>query len=309
MVSKIDVLNSIEQLLGNDEEAPSEEEQAAPAEAQEETAEEAEEESPAPEEKEETPSLPPPAGWDAEAQEWFKSLPPDKQEIVLKRERELRSNESRRSNEHAEAIKAVQQEREQIVQERQQHINQLQNLIPALQAQIAGEFKDIKTLADLDKMAREDPSRYVQWQAKQAAVHAATQEQARLQSLQNQEAQKREAQWVAQQEERLLELIPEWSDHSKGSVELADVRAHMKERGIDPKLADSIKDATMIAIARDAMLYRRGLKAAKTVKVSPPKVLKSGSPSKGGDEVAVLEKQFRKSGSLRDGAKLLERIL
>jgi hypothetical protein len=311
------LLGGIEKLLGNTvEDAPPvdkrEEEEAAPAEETEEApAKEATEDEPPPAEEAEEPSLPPPDGWTAEDQEWFKTLPPEKQERVLKRERELRSQESKRSNEHAEAIKTLQTERDKIVNERQQHITQLQNLIPALQQQIAGEFKDIKSIGDLEKLAATDPSRYVQWQAKQQAVAAASQEQQRLQAIQNQEAQQREAKWVAEQESKLDELIPEWKDRTKGQAELQEVREHLKERGIDAKLADNLRDAGMLAIARDALLYRKAQKAAKTAKPPAPKVLKSGSPTKGGqdEKVVALEKQFRKTGNLKDGARYVERLL
>jgi len=86
-----------------------------------------------------------------------------------------------------------------------------------------------------------------------------------------------------------------------------EVREHLKERGIDAKLADNLRDAGMLAIARDALLYRKAQKAAKTPKPTAPKVLKSGSPTKGGQDeaVAALEKQFRKTGNLKDGARLL----
>ena len=90
-------------------------------------------------------------------------MPRETQEYLASREQE-RDREIRRSqNEAAEQRKALDAERSKVEQARAQYESALPQLLETLQQQQAGEFGDVKTLADVEKLAREDWPRYLQW--------------------------------------------------------------------------------------------------------------------------------------------------
>lgn len=262
----------------------------------------------------ETPAIEPPLSWKADKKELFKQLPPELQAAIAERESEREKFVKRQSNEAVEAKKAAEAERTAIQQERQTALSTLQSIIPALQEQIQGEFKDIKSISDIEKLAREDPARFVVWQAKQQALAQAHQQQQHLATLQTQEQEKAQREYLDEQSKFLSEKLPQWSDPEKGKALRSEIKEYLLESGYkDEELARLVDHRDLITVHK-AMLYDRAQKArAKAAPVKPeaPKPIKSGSPAgKQTDEKrAALRQQLKRSGDGRFAAKLFEDFL
>jgi hypothetical protein len=262
----------------------------------------------------ETPAIEPPLSWKADKKELFKQLPPELQAAIAERESEREKFVSRQSKEAVEAKKAAEAERTAIQQERQNALSTLQSIIPALQEQIAGEFKDIKSISDIEKLAREDPARFVVWQAKQQALAQAHQQQQHLAELQGKEVQKAQEEYLNEQSRLLTEKLPEWTDPVKGKALRSEIREYLQETGYKDEELARLVDHRDLIIARKAMLYDKAQAArakAAPVKQTAPTPIKSGTPQgKQTDEKrADLRKQLKRTGDGRFAARLIEDLL
>jgi type II secretory pathway pseudopilin PulG len=267
----------------------------------------------------EAPPIDPPRSWTKEAKERWQSLPRETQEYLAQREQE-REREFRRSqNEAAEARKAIEAERSQVEQARSQYETALPALLQTLQVQQQGEFADIKTMADVEKMAREDWPRYVVWDAQQKKIAAVQQEVKASQDRQVQETQQHWSKFAQEQDSLLLERAPELADKTQ-AAKIADAAlTYLKDLGFtDNELAAnwngqdkiSLRDHRLQLLIRDGVRYREAqskvsVKAAKPV----PQVQRPGpAPARGAAEaekVQALTEKLSQSGSLKDAQALL----
>src|SRR5581483_8389334 len=160
----------------------------------------------------ELPPIEPPRSWTKDDKELFTSLPRATQERIAERERSRESDFLRRQNEAAELRKAMEAERGKVEQARQQYEAALPALLQTLQQQQAGEFADIKTIADVEKLAREDFSRYALWDAQQKKIGAVLQELNAVQARQVQERQILWSEFARRQDDLFKEKVPEFAD-------------------------------------------------------------------------------------------------
>jgi hypothetical protein len=135
-------------------------------------------------EAEAAPPIEPPRSWTKDEKERFNSLPRETQEYIASREQEREREVRRSQNEAAEQRKAIEAERSKVEQSRQQYESALPILMQNLQSAMAGEFSDIQTMADVQKLANEDFPRYVRWDAQQKQLAAVQQEIQAAQSRQ-----------------------------------------------------------------------------------------------------------------------------
>jgi hypothetical protein len=131
----------------------------------------------------------PPRSWTKEARERFASLPRETQEYLAQREQD-RDRELRRSqNEAAEQRKVLEAERQKAEQVRGQYEAALPDVLGTLQREQASAFPDVKSIIDVERLAREDWPRYVAWDAQQKRIASAQQELASAGLRQEQERQ------------------------------------------------------------------------------------------------------------------------
>lgn len=214
----------------------------------------------------------------------------------------------------AEQRKAIEAEANAIQQTRQSHLSQLDQLIPALQQQVAGEFADIKTTADLEKMAADDPARFTRWQAKQVALQQAKAEQARLAGELKSKQEREYREFLQAEHAKLIDADPIFADAEKGKAEKVRIRDYLKAQGFDDEAINGLADHRSVLIARKAMMYDQVKNAKPEEKrvSEPPKVMK---PGPAGEKPPVDERakaarqQLRKSGRLEDAAKAFEHLL
>jgi hypothetical protein len=261
----------------------------------------------------------PPRSWTKEARERFASLPRETQEYLASREQD-RDREVRRSqNEAAEQRKALEAERAKAEQARVQYETALPKVLATLQQQNATDFSDIKSIVDVERLAREDWPRYVLWDAQQKRIASAQQDLASAAQRQDQERQIRLAEFVQREQGLLCEKVPELVDTTQRTkLEHAAV-GMLRDLGFsDQELtalyhgrADlSLHDHRLQLLIRDGVRFRDAQKAAKQASTKPvPPVQRPGvAQPRGAAQDAVVQnltKRLDQTGTLKDAARLL----
>jgi hypothetical protein len=87
--------------------------------------------------------------------------------------------------------------------------------LSVLQQQQASEFADIKTHADVQKLATDDPFRFAQWQARQMQINAQAQEVEHLNRQREQEKANTFKTWAEEQDSKFTKKFPEFADKEK----------------------------------------------------------------------------------------------
>lgn len=261
------------------------------------------------------PSVEPPAGWTDEDRAWFQSLPPEKQAVVAKREREYRANESRRHNEHTEALRTAQAARDAAAQDRQ-HLAQA---IAAFQHPLITEFR--QKFADVAEgkltpvqLANTDPLRFQEFQAYQTQFAQIGQAQRALAMKAEEDAQANFVQFRAAENAKLVETIPELQDEGKRKAFDAEISGFLTGLGYSREeiVRASARD---ISIARKAMLYDRAQAArdkAEKAPGQPPKVERPGTAERRdgkGERKAADLNRLAKSGRVEDAASFMRHLI
>ena len=267
----------------------------------------------------ETQPLDLPRSWAKDKADLWATLDRGTQEYLLEHDSKASSEVRRTQNESAEQRKALDAERTQLEQARQQYEAALPTLLATLQQATAGEFSDIKTMADVERLAREDWPRYALWDAQQKKIGAVQQEMTAAQQRQAQEFTTKWAQFAKDEDAKFLQAAPEMASGdtatkvAKSSIEL------LKDKGFtDTDLGKlwngeaslSLRDHRVQLLIRDAVRYRDAQAVAKAKVSKPvPNVQRPGTaPQRAPDRdvhLAQLSKQLDQSGSWKDAARLL----
>lgn len=224
---------------------------------------------------------------------------------------------TRKSQELAERRKAVEALEQEIEAERYQYAELLPRMRQQLEQQMQAE-------PDWDKLYEQNPIEATklerQWrQAKEqreAQIKAVEEEQQRMHQIQQRKLQAEMQKNLQAEAARLTEMIPEWKDTNKAQKEGAEIRDFLISQGFSEKDVDSIRDAGVVKLARNAMLYERGLQkiteAKEGRKSDSPKQMKPGSkgtqPRKRSD-VEKAQNRLRQSGRVADAANVIKSLL
>ena len=268
----------------------------------------------------EQPIIEPPRSWTKEARERFAALPRETQEYIAAREQE-RDREVRRSqNEAAEQRKAFEAQRQAAEQARLQYEQQLPALMQTLQDQQLGQFPDVRTIDDVNRLAQEDPFRYLQWDAHQKRVAAVNLE---LRSAQERQAKDMEAQWasyIRSENNLMAERVPELADSKKAAELTTKAVDTLRDLGFtDMELAElasgrkaiPIYDHRLQLLILDGVKYRDAKKTASIAQPKPvPPVQRPGVASPKGaamsEQIQALSAKLENTGSLKDAVALRE---
>ena len=234
----------------------------------------------------EAPPIEPPRSWKAEEKERFKSLPRDTQAYIAEREQERDRALSRSQNETAEKLKGLTAKEQAVEQARQQYEAALPQLLQVLQSQQMGEFADIKTITDVENLARNDWPRYLQWDLAQKKIAAVQQEMQAATTRQVQEKQQKFAEYANKEDSLFTERGPEMSDPTKADQLRKNAVNTLKDLGFnDQELAESwmgqkdlsLRDHRLQLLIRDATLWRNAQqKAVAAAKKPVPPVQRPG---------------------------------
>jgi hypothetical protein len=267
----------------------------------------------------EKPSIEPPRSWTKEAKERWDALPPETQEYLAQREQE-RDREVRRSqNEAAEHRKAFEAERAQVEQARKEYEAKLPAIMQALQDAQAGAFADIKTVEDVQRLAAEDPFRYLQWQAHQDRVRAVNYEMEQANQRQQQEQSTNWTKFQADETAKAAELHPELADPVKAKQLQEKVVELFRDKGFTDNDLNGMAagekyspfDHRWQSILVDALKYREAQKAKPVAVAKPvPQVQRPGVAQPKGAvadaNVQALSQRLSSTGSIKDAFALYQ---
>ena len=262
----------------------------------------------------EPPSIEPPRSWTKEAKERWASLPRETQEYLAEREQE-RDREFRRSqNEAADKLKGLTAKEQAVEQARQHYESALPLLFQTLQHQQASDFADIKTMADLERLAREDSARYLQWDLAQKRLAHVTQQMVDAHTRQLAEKQQQFSDFAKREDGLFKEKVPDLADEAKMAELHKAALSVLTDLGFEEaELAQSwngqkelsLRDHRVQLLIRDATLWRDAQAKAKAAAAKPvPPVQRPGVSQPEGAaqeaQVQALTTKLEKSGSLKD---------
>lgn len=274
----------------------------------------------APEEAEpaELPPIEPPRSWTKEAKDRWEALPREAQEEVARIE-QSREKEFRRSqNEAADQRKAIEAERIQAEQTRKEYEAKLPAIMQALQDAQNSQFPDIKTMADVERMALEDPFRKIQWDTHQQKLQVVAYQQEQANQRQEQERTSNWSKFQTEETAKAAELHPELADPVKAKQLQEKVVELFRDKGFTDSDLNSMAtgekyspfDHRWQSILVDALKYREAQKAkpvavAKSVPpVQRPGVAPPRGAAKAGD-IQALSQKLDRTGSVDDALAVL----
>jgi hypothetical protein len=172
---------------------------------------------------------------------------------------------------------------------------------------------------DLDYLKETDPIGYavkvaeLSQKEKQLAQVRAQREM--ISQQQEYDRQNQMKQMIAAESEKLVAVLPEFADPSKGEVIRKDIRTYGKQMGFSDDELANVFDSRAVLTLYKAMQYDK-LQSAKpgiTKKVAEaPKAIKPGVSKprdSNSEETRKLKARAKSSGTIRDAASVFERFL
>src|SRR5919204_2088569 len=181
----------------------------------------------------EAPPIEPPRSWTKEDKELFASLPRATQERLAERERSRESDFLRRQNEAAEKLKGLSAKEQAVELARQHYETALPQLFATLQSQQAGEFADIKSMADVERLAREDWPRYLLWDLQQKKIADVGAQLIAAQHRQAHEQLAQFADFATREDDLFKEKAPDMADAAKTAELQSKALKVLHELGFD----------------------------------------------------------------------------
>ena len=209
------------------------------------------------------------------------------------------ANERRKADEQAQAVR----------EERQTYATMLVALRNQLQQGQEAE-------PDWNKVYEADPIGYArrrdEWRDKQDKLAAANFELQRLQSVQQQEQAEKLKQMVTQGRQKMVELLPAWSDQKTWDADRQAIVAYAQKVGYSAEEIAQAYDPRAVVTLHKARLYDE-LMAKKPVPVASkgPRVASAGAVQSNGaaSRLNAAQQRLAKSGSVSDAAKVFEQLL
>ena len=214
----------------------------------------------------------------------------------------------------AEQRKAVEAERSKIAETakvRDTYAQRLQVIEQMLQQQSGTE--------DLTQLRENDPIGYALAVAdrseKEKQLQAIRAERQRVQQEQAQQQSQILQSHVQQEQQKLVDLIPEFKDEAKAEVIRRDIRVYAKSIGFSDQELSQVYDSRAVTALYKSMMYDKLVagKSGTLKKVqSAPKTLRPGTSNPKNSDQEAQKKDFerlRQSGNKKDAAKLFERFL
>jgi hypothetical protein len=234
----------------------------------------------------ELPPIEPPRSWTKDEKERFTTLPRETQAYLAEREQERDREIRRTQNDAAEKLKGLNAKEQAVEQARQQYETALPQLLQTLQNQQAGEFSDIKSISDVERLAREDWPRYLQWDVAQKKIAAVQQEMLSVQQRQAQERVQKFSEFAKREDDLFSEKVTDMADPEKAAKLQQAAISVLKDVGFsEAELGASwngekdlsLRDHRMQLLIRDATLWREAQQKAKAAVQKPvPPVQRPG---------------------------------
>jgi hypothetical protein len=214
----------------------------------------------------------------------------------------------------AEQRKAVEADRvkiEEAAKTRETYAQRLQVIEQLLQQQNQGE--------DLSALKTEDPIAYAVAMAerveREKQLQAVQMERQRVQQEQMTHQQALLQKHIQQEQQKLVEAIPEFKDDVKGEIIRRDIRSYAKSIGFTDQELSQVYDSRAVQTLYKAMQYEKLManKGATTKKVATaPKTIRPGTSNPQSSENEAIKKErakLRQTGNKKDAVRLFERFL
>jgi len=228
---------------------------------------------------------------------------------------QLGADYTKKTTEVAEQRKLVEAERgaiEEAKYVRDNYAQRLQAIDNFLTSQMPQE--------DLASLKENDPIGYAvkvaELSEKKEQLQAIRAEQSRIAQEQQSDYARAMSDRVAQEASKLAQVLPEFSDPTKGDNIRKEIRNYGKALGFTDEELSNVYDSRHVLTLHKAMMYDKLQKSkpAITKKVNEaPKMIRSGNSggNKQSQEQALQKQQsqLRNSGRVRDAAALFEQLL
>jgi hypothetical protein len=227
---------------------------------------------------------------------------------------QLGADYTKKTQEVAEQRKAVEAEA-RAVQEAKQVRDTYAQRLQAIEQFLTGNQDSPE---DLAAMKENDPIGYAvkvaELTEKKEQLAQVRAEQERLAQQQQAEQQQEMAKFVQQEATKLSQVLPEFSDPTKGEQIRNEIRNYGKSVGFSDQELANVYDSRHVLMLHKAMMYDKLQKSKPTVtkKVAKaPKMVKPGTKVKEGN-ADIRKKQMNKlkqTGKARDAAALFENFI
>ena len=232
----------------------------------------------------------------------------------LKKSYQLGSDYTKKTQEVAEQRKVIEQEAKAIVEARQVRDNYSQKL-QAIEQFLNGQNDNP---AELEAMKENDPVGYAvkvaEMTQKKEQLQTVQAERMRIAQEQKTQNDAQMQQFVLQEQNKLAESLPEFSDKTKGEHIRNDIRSYGKKVGFTDEELSQVYDSRHVLVLHKAAQYDKLMAGKAGVKkrvAKAPKTVKGGAKVKQ-TNIDVKRKQMKRlqnTGSARDAAALFENFI
>ena len=227
---------------------------------------------------------------------------------------QLGSDYTKKTQELAENRKAVEAEARAIIEAKQVRDTYAQRLQAIEQFLTQGQDSS----EDLAAMKENDPIGYAvkvaELTEKKEQLAQVRAEQERIAQQQQADRQQEMARLVQQEATKLSQILPEFSDPTKGEQIRNEIRNYGKSVGFTEQELSQVYDSRHVLMLHKAMMYDKLQKSKPAVNkkvAQAPKMVKSGTKVKEGNR--DLRKQqlnkLKQTGKVRDAAALFENFI
>ena len=232
----------------------------------------------------------------------------------LKKSYQLGSDYTKKTQEVAEQRKVIEQEAKAIIEARKVR-DDYSSKLQAIEQFLNGQNDNP---AELVAMKENDPVGYAvkvaEMTEKKEQLQTIQAERARLAQEQQTESQAQMQKFVEQEQIKLAESLPEFSDKTKGEQVRNDIRSYGKKVGFTDEELSQVYDSRHVLVLHKAAQYDKlmACKAGVKKKVAKaPKTVKSGAKVK--QNVTDIQKKqmkrLQQTGSARDAAAIFENFI
>lgn len=232
----------------------------------------------------------------------------------LKKSYQLGSDYTKKTQEVAEQRKVIEQEAKAIIEARKVRDDYSQKL-QAVEQFLIGTNDSPE---DLSVMKENDPVGYAvkvaEMTEKKEQLQAIQAEKTRLAQEQQVDNQAQMQKFVEQEQIKLAESLPEFSDKTKGEQIRNDIRSYGKKVGFTDEELSQVYDSRHVLVLHKAAQYDKlmaGKAGVKKKVAKAPKTVKSGAKVK--QNVTDIQKKqlkrLQQTGSARDAAAIFENFI
>ena len=218
---------------------------------------------------------------------------------------------TRKTQQIAEIRRQVESEAEAIRAERSQYAQ----LLGALESQVQ---QAAQPNIDWDRLYQEDPIEWVRqkevMRENQAKAQAIQFEKQRLAEISQQEQAQQMQSFLAQQQEELLKVLPDWKDPNKAKKEKELLIDFGQKAGFSTDELKNIFDHRVVNVLRKAALYEQMMSKRQNIKPvtnNGPRPAKPGAAGRISQtsEATRAKQRLAKTGRVNDAVSAIELLL